>query len=82
MKVPDYKISMNKKITLVVGMLLQTKIGYKTAVIFSMEYPTEIKMPCGEKMIINSSDDFPPTNVSCTCKNRRHYFIKWEYFGE
>ncbi len=37
-----------------------------------------ITMPCGEKFIVERREDFPASDVPCSCGNPNHFFIKYE----
>lgn len=37
-----------------------------------------VTLPCGERYIVETLEDFPVEDVVCSCGDKDHYFIKHE----
>jgi len=42
------------------------------------DFPYTIKMSCGEDFTIYNPIEIPVFDVSCSCGDENHWFIKWE----
>lgn len=42
------------------------------------DFPYTIKMSCGETFTIRRMIEIPTFDVTCSCGDENHWFIKWE----